>query len=616
MTRSGTSAHAQRKIRERELCLRRSSTQVKPGELTAASMKMLAEKHMSDTDFEVLQIRGDDSTEDKERTLNAFRQAPRALLTNARALAEGVDVPVIDMVAFMTTKQSEVDIMQSAGRAMRKDRDRDDKVAYILLPVFIPSRDVEKSSSDVSAAKDEGQTSDAPSGVDKREHISTNGKISNDRASRALGPRASEKRHARRSTASDERDGTVTAAKGASTTNPLATASEAPVDGRRIGPNTSPQVSTRRWCGTRKDADETSILGSAEGYASVLAVIKAFCENDESLQDATKQLRYARGAGLDGTSPDARVKAAEAEFKELIRVECLGGQGSCVSASDIERAVRTVILHATTSSWDEYFGALERYKEGPGNGDANCVKTYVDPDTGLNLGSWLSTPASLEEAEEESARSRARRASGTSGREVGQHHTWDEYFGALERYKEGPGNGDPNCAHTYVDPDTGLKLGVWLTTQRQLKKRKKNPLDPARVERLERLGVCLDPHDSKWDEYFGALERYKEGPGNGDANCPYDYVDPETGLKLGSWLSNQRKLKKRKKNPLDPERVERLERLGVWWSSRTRHVGRILRRVGAVQGRTRERRPELCPKLRRPRHRPESRPRGLTNNVS
>ena len=104
----------------------------------------------------------------------------------------------------------------------------------------------------------------------------------------------------------------------------------------------------------------------------MLAVIKAFCENDESLQDATKQLRYARGAVPDGTSPDARVKAAEAEFKELIRVECLGGQGSCVSASDIERAVRTVVLHATTSSWDEYFGALERYKEGPGNGDANC----------------------------------------------------------------------------------------------------------------------------------------------------------------------------------------------------------------------------------------------------
>jgi len=69
-----------------------------------------------------------------------------------------------------------------------------------------------------------------------------------------------------------------------------------------------------------------------------------------------------------------------------------------------------------------------------------------------------------------------------------------------------------------------------------------------------------------WDEYFGALERYKEGPGNGDANCVANYVDPETSLKLGQWLHAQRQLKKRKKNPLEPERVERLERLGVWWS--------------------------------------------------
>ena len=102
-------------------------------------------------------------------------------------------------------------------------------------------------------------------------------------------------------------------------------------------------------------------------------------------------------------------------------------------------------------------------------------------------------------------------------------------------------------------------------TQRQLKRRKKNPLDPERVERLERLGVWWEQPDT-WDEYFGALERYKEGPGNGDPNCAQSYVDPDTGLNLGSWLSHQRQLKKRKKNPLDPERVERLERLGVWWS--------------------------------------------------
>ena len=303
---------------------------------------------------------------------------------------------------------------------------------------------------------------------------------------------------------------------------PLATASEAPVDGSEGSDQTRRRRSQRGvGAGTRKDADETSILGSAEGYASVLAVIKAFCENDESLQDATKQLRYARGAVPDGTSPDARVKAAEAEFKELIRVECLGGQGSCVSASDIERAVRTVVLHATTSSWDEYFGALERYKGGQER----------RPEL-----SGLRRPRDRPEARmaytQRQLKKRKKNPLDPEPSSVwnvwacGGHRTWDEYFGALERYKEGPGNGDANCPWLRR-PDTESRRAPASVEEAE-----EESLDPERVERLERLGVRWEQPDT-WDEYFGALERYKEGPGNGDPNCVQDYVDPDTGLKLG-----------------------------------------------------------------------------------
>ena len=78
--------------------------------------------------------------------------------------------------------------------------------------------------------------------------------------------------------------------------------------------------------------------------------------------------------------------------------------------------VRWDIRARGTGAWDEYFGALKRYK-GPGNGDPNCVKAYVDPETGLKLGMWQQT-ASVEEADAQPARSRARRASGTSGHVV------------------------------------------------------------------------------------------------------------------------------------------------------------------------------------------------------
>ena len=44
----------------------------------------------------------------------------RAVISNARCLTEGVDVPSVDMVAFLTPKRSRVDIVQATGRAMRK----------------------------------------------------------------------------------------------------------------------------------------------------------------------------------------------------------------------------------------------------------------------------------------------------------------------------------------------------------------------------------------------------------------------------------------------------------------------------------------------------------------
>jgi Helicase associated domain/Helicase conserved C-terminal domain len=59
----------------------------------------------------------------------------RALLANARCLAEGVDVPTLDGVAFIDPRRSEVDIVQAVGRAIRKAPDK--KIGTIVLPVFI-----------------------------------------------------------------------------------------------------------------------------------------------------------------------------------------------------------------------------------------------------------------------------------------------------------------------------------------------------------------------------------------------------------------------------------------------------------------------------------------------
>ena len=62
------------------------------------------------------------------------------VLNNVRCLSEGVDVPSLDAVLFLSARNSQVDVVQSVGRVMRKAPGK--KYGYIIIPVVIPS-DVE-----------------------------------------------------------------------------------------------------------------------------------------------------------------------------------------------------------------------------------------------------------------------------------------------------------------------------------------------------------------------------------------------------------------------------------------------------------------------------------------
>lgn len=59
------------------------------------------------------------------------------ILTNVRCLSEGVDVPSLDAVMFLSSRNSQVDVVQSVGRVMRKAPNK--KYGYIIIPVIIPS---------------------------------------------------------------------------------------------------------------------------------------------------------------------------------------------------------------------------------------------------------------------------------------------------------------------------------------------------------------------------------------------------------------------------------------------------------------------------------------------
>jgi len=59
------------------------------------------------------------------------------ILTNVRCLSEGVDVPSLDAVLFLSARNSQVDVVQSVGRVMRRSEGK--KYGYIIIPVIVPS---------------------------------------------------------------------------------------------------------------------------------------------------------------------------------------------------------------------------------------------------------------------------------------------------------------------------------------------------------------------------------------------------------------------------------------------------------------------------------------------
>ncbi|WP_168542608.1 DEAD/DEAH box helicase [Acinetobacter sp. A2] len=98
---------------------------------------------------EAQHVDGGMGADKKEEKLNWLKATPEPVfdengqerpvcrvLSNVRCLSEGVDVPALDAVLFLTPRNSQVDVVQSVGRVMRLAPNK--KRGYVILPVVIP----------------------------------------------------------------------------------------------------------------------------------------------------------------------------------------------------------------------------------------------------------------------------------------------------------------------------------------------------------------------------------------------------------------------------------------------------------------------------------------------
>ncbi|MFP6270572.1 type ISP restriction/modification enzyme [Helicobacter pylori] len=78
---------------------------------------------------------------EKLEKLNEFQPNTCKVLSNARCLSEGVDVPALDSIVFFDGKSAMVDIIQAVGRVMRKAKRK--KRGYIILPIALEESEIE-----------------------------------------------------------------------------------------------------------------------------------------------------------------------------------------------------------------------------------------------------------------------------------------------------------------------------------------------------------------------------------------------------------------------------------------------------------------------------------------
>ena len=111
----------------------------------------VSEEHKTDLKVELFHVDGTFNAEQRNEKLSWLKDETNEnicrVLTNARCLSEGVDVPALDAIMFLHPRKSQIDVVQSVGRVMRKAEGK--KLGYVILPITVaPGVSAEKALND------------------------------------------------------------------------------------------------------------------------------------------------------------------------------------------------------------------------------------------------------------------------------------------------------------------------------------------------------------------------------------------------------------------------------------------------------------------------------------
>lgn len=502
------------------------------------------------TSFDVFHVHGKQRSNERKDTISKFKSSASSLITNAKCLTEGVDVPAVDMVAFVDPRHSKIDIAQAVGRAMRKPRGGDKQLGYIVVPLY--AEDTSGNSLE-AAIQSEGfddvaliinslleQDSELTEIISELQQAKGRGEVFNPKRLKekieVIGPYIN----------LAQLESSIFAET---------------LD--RLGSTWD------EWFGRLvKFKEREGHCRVPTNYFVETHKLGVWCSNQKLTKKSLPIERFNRLNDL-GFIWDPLGDQWEEGFNHLVKFKELNGhcnapQKYVLNGFNLgiwishqrkrkdsllnDRLIRLndlgFVWDLFNEQWEEGFTHLIKFKEL--NGHFNVPRKYNS--NGYNLGVWVGRQRN---AKDSLSVDRLKRLTDVCFVWDIADSVWEEGYNHLVKYKEQKGH--CNVPQRYIVSD--FNLGAWLSSQRTRKE--KNKISDDRINRLSGLGLVWEPHDANWEKSFSLLVKFKVIEGH--CNVPQKYV--AEGINLGAWSGRQRHVK----DSLSNDRLNRLTDIGFVW---------------------------------------------------
>jgi len=487
--------------------------------------------HTQLPEFNTFHVNGKMSTAKREGVMNEFKNSDRSIISNARCLTEGVDLPAVDMVAFVSPKKSKVDIVQATGRAMRKDPHNPDKThGYILVPLYLETTTGESIENAVDEA-DFGEVWDILQALQEQDDVLTD----------IIKQMQEEK--GRYGQYKSDRLGGIVDILGVDIS--LKTLQESITSicidklgftwDMRYGELINYKSKHGNFSITKYHPDHSHLYNwvrvqraAYKNHSMAKDKIKrldaigfvwdALDSRWEEMIEALKQYKDKHGnCNVPNNSSDHKY------LYNWIRSRRAAYRNQTINKDEIERLDAIGFAWSVLDSrWEEMIEALKQYKDK--HGDCNVPNKYTD---NTQLANWVRSK-------------RERYRNNTLDKDqISQlenigfkwntlDSTWGLMIEELKEYKSI--HGDCNVPYNWKN---NLSLARWLRNQRI--NYRNHMLKRDQINQLEDIGFAWSVLDSRWEEMIEALKQYKDK--HGDCNVPNKYTD---NTQLANWVRKQR----------------------------------------------------------------------------